>query len=103
MQKIGIEVMAALAIPVLLLALGALAGNMIQHRLVWSAEQLKPQLSKISPMAGAKRMFSKTALVNFAKGLAKLVLIGSLMVWVLWPERHRLDALVVTETAGSAG
>jgi flagellar biosynthetic protein FlhB len=73
---------------------------MIQHRLVWSAEQLKPQLSKISPIAGAKRMFSKTALVNFAKGLAKLVLVGSLMVWVLWPERHRLDALVVTETAG---
>src|SRR5262245_18279649 len=35
-EKIGIEVVAALAIPVLLLALGAIGGNMIQHRLVWS-------------------------------------------------------------------
>ncbi len=100
MQTIGIDVLAALAVPILVLALAAIGGNVIQHRLVWSAQQLKPQLSKISPMAGAKRMFSKTALVNFAKGLAKLVLVGSLMVWVLWPERHRLDALVVTETVG---
>ena len=100
MQTIGIDVLAALAVPILVLALAAIGGNVIQHRLVWSAQQLKPQLSKISPMAGAKRMFSKTALVNFAKGLAKLVLVGSLMVWVLWPERHRLDALVVTESVG---
>ena len=50
-------------------------------------------------MAGAKRLFSKQALVNFVKGIVKLVLVGSLMVWVLWPERHRLDALVVTDVA----
>ena len=51
-------------------------------------------------MAGAKRMFGKVALVNFVKGLAKLALMGTLMVWLLWPERHRLDALVITEIPG---
>ena len=100
MQNVGYETLAAVALPFLLLALAAVGGNVIQHRLVWSAEQLKPQLSKISPMAGAKRLFSKNALVNFVKGIAKLLLIGSLMVWVLWPERHRLDALMVTDVAG---
>jgi flagellar biosynthesis protein FlhB len=100
MQNVGYETLAAVALPFLLLVLAAVGGNMIQHRLVWSAEQLKPKLSKISPMAGAKRLFSKNALVNFIKGIAKLLLVGSLMVWVLWPERHRLDALMVTDVAG---
>ncbi len=99
MAKIEIEVLAATAIPFLLLVLAAIGGNMIQHRLVWSAEQLKPKLSKISPLAGAKRLFSKFALVNFAKGIAKLMLMAALMIWVVWPERHRLDALVMTDVA----
>jgi flagellar biosynthetic protein FlhB len=97
MGQVGIETIAAIAVPILLLALAAVGGNVIQHRLVWSAEQLKPKLSKISPMAGVKRLFSKNALANFLKGIVKLGLVGSLMLWVLWPERNRLDALTMTD------
>ena len=57
--KIGVELIAALAVPFVLLLLAAVAGNMIQHRLVWSFEALTPKLSKISPAAGLKRLFSK--------------------------------------------
>ena len=71
----------------LLLVLAAIAGNMIQHRLVWSAEALKPKLSKISPLAGFKRLFSKQALANFVKGLVKLAVVGAVMTVLLWPER----------------
>src|SRR5215470_433133 len=60
--KIGVEVIATVAIPFLLLLLAAVGGNVIQHRLVWSSEALIPKLAKISPLAGAKRMFSKQAL-----------------------------------------
>jgi len=98
-EKLGLEVVAATAIPLLLLALAAVGGNMVQHRLVWSAEALKPKLSKISPMAGFKRLFSKQALANFVKGLAKLALIGTIMAALLWPERFRLDALVLIDPA----
>jgi flagellar biosynthesis protein FlhB len=96
-SKLGTEVIAAMAIPFLLLALAAIGGNIVQHRLVWSAESLKPKLSKISPAAGIKRMFSKQALANFLKGLIKLGLIGTIMVMLLWPERFRLDGLVATD------
>src|SRR5712691_6312103 len=65
MSKIGLEVIAAVAMPLLLLALAAAAGSLIQHRLVWSAEALAPKLSKISPAAGLGRLFSKQALANF--------------------------------------
>lgn len=96
-EKLEFEVIGALGMPLLLLTLAALVGNVIQHRLVWSVEALTPKLSKVSPLAGAKRMFSKQALANFAKGLVKLALVGAIMTSVLWPQRHRLDGLVATD------
>lgn len=99
--RLGGEVVAAVAMPLLLLALAAVAGNMIQHQLVWSAEALKPKLSKISPLAGVKRMFSAQALANFAKGLIKLVVVGAVMTALLWPQRHQLDGLVQTDILGT--
>jgi flagellar biosynthetic protein FlhB len=98
-SRLGIEVIAAVAVPFLLLMLAAIVGNMIQHRLVWSLEALTPKLSKISPMAGAKRLFSKQAIANFVKGLIKLTLMGAILTALMWPERHRLEGLVGTDPA----
>ena len=98
-SRLGIEVIAAVAVPFLLLMLAAIGGNMIQHRLVWSLEALTPKLSKISPMAGAKRLFSKQAIANFVKGLIKLTLMGAILTALMWPERHRLEGLVGTDPA----
>jgi len=101
MGRVQREVLAAVAIPIALLALAAVFGNMIQHRLVWTAETMKPQLSKISPLAGLKRMFSKQALANFAKGVVKIVVLGAVMFALLWPQRHRLEGLVQTDILGT--
>ena len=98
-QKLGIELIAAVALPFLLLMLAAIVGNIIQHQLVWSFEALSPKLSKISPLAGLKRLFSKQALANFAKGLVKLILIGSVLTAMMWPERGRLEGLAHTDPA----
>jgi flagellar biosynthetic protein FlhB len=67
---------------------------MVQHRLVWSGESLKPSFSKISPMSGFKRIFGKQAAVNFGKGLFKVIALGAVMSMILWPERLRLEAMV---------
>ena len=99
--RLGFEVLAVVAIPLLLLALAAIVGNMIQHQPVWSGEPLKPKLSKISPLGGLKRLFSKQALANFAKGVIKIVVIAAVMVALLWPQRHRLDGLVQTDILGT--
>ena len=93
-QSLEYVLIAALGVPLLLLALAAIAGNMVQHRLVWSAESLKPKLSKISPGAGAKRIFGKQAVANFAKGLFKVIALGVVMMAILWPERHRLESML---------
>jgi flagellar biosynthesis protein FlhB len=96
-QKICLELLAVIALPILLLAIAALFGNIVQHRLVFSLEAIQPKLSKISPIAGAKRMFSKQALANLVKGLLKLALVGAVLTALLWPERHRLESLIGTD------
>jgi flagellar biosynthetic protein FlhB len=93
-RSLGVEVLAAFTIPFLLLALAAAGGNIIQHRLVWSFEQLTPRLSKISPIAGLKRQFSTLALLNFVKGILKLALVGGVLFALLWPERNRLEEFI---------
>jgi flagellar biosynthetic protein FlhB len=95
--RIERDVLAVMAVPVVLLMLAAIAGNIIQHRLVWSAQSLKPNINKISPAAGLKRMFSVQALANFAKGLIKLVVIGAVMTAIMWPQRSKLEAMVRTD------
>jgi flagellar biosynthetic protein FlhB len=87
-------VFAAIGLPLLMLAIAAIAANMVQHRLIWSGQSLKPSFSKISPMSGFKRIFGKQAAVNFAKGLFKVVALGGVMSMILWPERMRLEAMV---------
>jgi flagellar biosynthetic protein FlhB len=93
-RRLAFEVLAALGIPVLLLTLAALIGTAIQHRILFSVEPLTPHLSKISPAAGLRRLFSKQALANFAKGLAKLTIFGAVIASLLWPQRYRLAGLI---------
>lgn len=93
-ETIGMETLAIVAVPFLVLTLAALGGNLIQHRLVWSFQTLKPQLSKISPLAGLKRLFSKQSLANLAKGLIKIVVVGAVLTALMWPERFRIEGLV---------
>jgi flagellar biosynthetic protein FlhB len=92
-EKIGRELIAALAIPFLLLMLAAVAGNLVQHKPVWSFDVLAPKLSKISPAAGFQRLFSMQAVANLAKGVVKITLIGAVLTALMWPERLRLIAL----------
>ncbi|MDI1261948.1 MAG: flagellar biosynthesis protein FlhB [bacterium] len=93
-HSLSYAVLGAVGVPLLMLALAAIAGNMIQHRLVWSGESLKPKFNKVSPAAGLKRIFGKQAAANFGKGVFKLVALGAVMVAVLWPERHRLESFL---------
>jgi flagellar biosynthetic protein FlhB len=99
MERLGIETLSAIAVPLLVLMIAAVAGNLIQHQLIWTGESLKPKLERISLAAGAKRLFSQQALVNFAKGLIKLTLIGWLMLWLIWPDRTRLDGIIATDAS----
>ena len=98
-KKIGLEIVAAVAIPFLVLMLAALGGNLVQHKLVWSFDGLMPKLSKLSPLAGLQRQFSKQAIANFGKGLVKIVIVGAVLASLMWPERQHMEALVHSDPA----
>jgi flagellar biosynthesis protein FlhB len=96
-KHIEYALIAALGVPMLVLVIAAISGNIVQHRLVFTAEGLMPKLNKISPLAGAKRLFGKQAWANLLKGLFKVIAVGVVMAMVFWPERHRLDAMVLMD------
>jgi flagellar biosynthetic protein FlhB len=102
-NTLGYAVLGAIGVPLLMLAISAIAGNMIQHRLVWSSESLTPKFSKVSPGAGLKRIFGKQAVANFAKGVFKLAALGAVMMAVLWPERHRLESFLMFDPSAILG
>lgn len=73
MLWIGVQVVG----PVFIVgALIAIVSNYLQVKFLFTLEPLKPQLSRISPISGAKRMFGVKAWVELLKSLLKVILIG---------------------------
>jgi flagellar biosynthesis protein FlhB len=93
------ELGTALLPAVLLLVGAALAGGLIQHGPLLSAQPLAPKLDRISPLAGARRLFSLRSLVEFGKGVIKIGLVSAVAVALLWPAA----ATVVTAAELEAG
>jgi flagellar biosynthetic protein FlhB len=59
-----------------MMMLAALAGHLVQGTPTFSASKIAPDISKISPMAGFKRLFGLDGWVNLLKGLAKMAVVG---------------------------
>lgn len=55
---------------------GGVIANLLQTGFVKSGEPLKPKLSKLNPIEGFKKIFSKKSLFNLVKTLFKLLLVG---------------------------
>ena len=67
----------------------ALAGPAMLGGLVFSAEAMQPKLEKLNPIAGLKRIFSLNGLMEFAKTLAKFVVVtgaGLLVLRIIAPD-----------------
>ncbi len=56
----------------------ALVSQAAQVGIMFTWETLMPKFSRINPLEGFKRIFSKRALIEFAKSLAKVSIIGYL-------------------------
>lgn len=93
------SVMLIALVPLVVLAACGLVANLVQHQPLLSTDPITPKFSKVSPLAGFKRLFSADALVNFAKGLVKISLVGIVMFLVLWPERDRLETMMTSDPA----
>ncbi len=63
----------------------AIFASAVQTGLLWAPDKIKPQLSKISIISGAKRVFGTRAVVEFSKGILKLALVSIVAFSMAFP------------------
>ncbi|NEU10849.1 flagellar biosynthesis protein FlhB [Methylobacterium sp. BTF04] len=89
----------AVMIPVALVVVAGIGAGLAQHPLVFTTETIGPKWERVSPMAGAKRIFGMEALFQFIKGLSKLAMVGIVGGTILWGERDRLEVFARLDPA----
>lgn len=78
-------------VPILLVTVvTAIFTNYLQIGFLLTGEPLMMKLNKINPLEGAKRLVSMRALVDFAKSVLKLSIIGYIVYSTLWAEKSHL-------------
>lgn len=91
--QIGLKLLAIFGMTCLALAAAGVASRYIQDKGTFTGERLQPKLEKLNPIEGFKRVFGKQAFASFLKSLAKLGVVGSVMLWALWPKDSTLENL----------
>lgn len=91
MGLVGLKLLAIFGLTALALAGAGLAARYVQAPPTFTGEKLTPKLEKLNPVEGFKRVFGKQAFASFVKSLAKLVLVGAVLMWVLWPHDAELE------------
>lgn len=81
-------------LPVIVLMVAAFFAPFSQIGPIFTGEQMKPDITKLSPLKGAKRLFGLKGLSEFLKGLAKLGLVTLVSVIVIGPVMAVSDAFV---------
>jgi flagellar biosynthetic protein FlhB len=99
MSNLTMTILLIALIPLAVLMAFAIVANLVQHGPLLSVDPITPKLSKISPIQGAKRLFSTEALVNFAKGLVKIGVVGAVVWAVILPEMSRLETMIMVDPA----
>lgn len=81
----------ALMLPAVIMIIFAIVTGVIQNGIVFSPKAIEPKLEKLSLIAGAKRMFSLRQVVEFVKGLIKILIVGLVAVLLLAPAFRGID------------
>ena len=99
MGQIGLKLLAIFGMLCLALAAAGVASRYIQDKPTFTGERLTPKLEKLNPIEGFKRVFGKAAVSSFLKSLAKLGVVGAVMLWALWPKDSTLENLSMLDPA----
>lgn len=91
----SLDVLRLLAPLLAVVLLGGTAGHVVQSGFVFTGAKLRPRLSAVDPVAGARRLISFDGLVNLLKSVAKLTLVAAVVAYTL---RARIDEVAALGT-----
>ena len=82
-------------IPLMLVVMTAgVFGNVAQFGFLITGEKLAPNLAKMNPVSGIKKLFSLRSLVELLKSMVKLTIIGGVVYLVLLRYMDRIPGLM---------
>lgn len=93
---------ATLAPVFLVLAFASVVANLAQGGWIFSTQRLVPDLGRLQPFAGLRRLFSGQSLVELMKSLAKVILVALVAYVSLKGQLPRLLPLVCQESVSLA-
>jgi flagellar biosynthetic protein FlhB len=71
----------------------AIVANVGQVGFLWAPTKIAPQLQKISLINGVQRLFSMRTVVEFLKGLAKLVAVGAVAFGLVFSAMNDIELI----------
>jgi flagellar biosynthesis protein FlhB len=80
-----------MALGVVVAGIGA---NLMMSGWVFSTQPMEPSFSKMNPLTGVARMFSRTALAELVKALLKGALIAGIAGWMIWRQHEGILGLI---------
>ncbi len=75
-------------------AIGGIAAAAGQNAIAVAGDRIKPKLSNISPIKGVSRLFSWSSIMEFLKGIVKIVLIGTVTSMLILSDLERMELMV---------
>ncbi|MFG0227334.1 flagellar biosynthesis protein FlhB [Achromobacter sp. 413638] len=91
--RVGADALLIIAPFAIAVGLAAIAANVAQTGLIWSGFPLKPDLARINPVAGLKRLFSLRTTYDAAKSVCKVALLAGVLYMTLKALLGSLSAL----------
>ncbi len=82
-----------LFIPFIICIIGAFLGSFLQNGIIFAPEAIMPNLSKISPLAGFKRIFSSRSIVELIKGILKISLVSTVVYMTIKSDLDHISML----------
>ncbi|MEA3387715.1 EscU/YscU/HrcU family type III secretion system export apparatus switch protein [Sphingobium sp. CCH11-B1] len=93
----GVELLTGILLPVagVMLAtfLAAVAAPALLGSLGFRPGAFTPKPEKLNPAAGLKRIFGMQGLIELVKSIAKVLLLGSIGVWIIWDRLAEISGL----------
>ncbi len=84
-----------LSLPFLGAVIAAIASRVIQTGFLISIDPIQPKLERISPKKGLERMFSMRSIIEFLKGIVKIIIVGVVAFFSVYADVDAIQQLPV--------